>query len=114
MIFEHGSLYNAEGEVTGEAAVLGIERAAVRRPGHDVTLITYGGSLPKCLAAADELAASGVEAEVVDLRVLRPLDEATILASVRGHPPRRGRGRGVAHRQPGRRGERADHGGRLL
>jgi pyruvate dehydrogenase E1 component beta subunit len=82
VIFEHGSLYNAEGEVTGEAAVLGIERAAVRRPGHDVTLITYGGSLPKCMAAADELAASGVEAEVVDLRVLRPLDEAAILASV--------------------------------
>ena len=61
--------------MTGEAAELGIERAAIRRPGGDVTLITYGGSLPKCLSAAEELAAEGVDAEVIDLRALRPLDD---------------------------------------
>ena len=82
VIFEHGSLYNAEGDVTGEAAELGIERAAIRRPGRDVTLITYGGSLPKCLSAAEVLAADGVDAEVIDLRTLRPLDDDTILGSV--------------------------------
>ena len=83
VIFEHGSLYNVEGEVTGEAAELGIERAAVRRRGGHVTFITYGGSLPKCLSAAEALAAEGVDAEVVDLRSLRPLDDDTVLGSVR-------------------------------
>ena len=56
--------------------------AAVRRPGNDLTLITYGGSLPKVLAAAEQLATDGIEAEVIDLRCLRPLDDATIMASV--------------------------------
>jgi pyruvate dehydrogenase E1 component beta subunit len=60
-----------------------IEHAAVRREGGDVSLITYGGSLPRCLAAADELAAAGISAEVLDLRVLRPLDRDAIAASVR-------------------------------
>jgi pyruvate/2-oxoglutarate/acetoin dehydrogenase E1 component len=64
------------------AKSLDIRRAAVRRPGSDVSLITYGGSLGKALQAADHLAAEGIEAEVVDLRVLRPLDVSTILASV--------------------------------
>jgi pyruvate/2-oxoglutarate/acetoin dehydrogenase E1 component len=59
-----------------------IDRAAVRRPGKDITLITYGGSLWKTLEAAETLAKDGIEAEVLDLRVLRPLDEAAILASV--------------------------------
>ncbi len=53
LIFEHGSLYNVEGDVTGDAAVLGIRTAAVRRVGSDVSIITYGGSLPKCLTAAE-------------------------------------------------------------
>jgi pyruvate dehydrogenase E1 component beta subunit len=82
VIFEHGSLYNVEGELPADAPEVDIVRAAVRRPGADVSLLTYGGSLPKALAAADELAAAGIDAEVVDLRVLRPLDEAAILASV--------------------------------
>jgi pyruvate dehydrogenase E1 component beta subunit len=81
VIFEHGSLYNAEGEA-GDAEEAPMDRALVRRPGTDVTLVTYGGSLPVALAAADQLAAAGVEAEVVDLRCLRPLDTVTILASV--------------------------------
>ena len=59
-----------------------IRTAAVRRTGSDVTLITYGGSLPKTLQAADRLAQDGVAAEVIDLRCLRPLDMTTVLASV--------------------------------
>jgi pyruvate dehydrogenase E1 component beta subunit len=54
----------------------------VRRAGRDVALITYGGCLPKALAAAEALAAEGIEAEVLDLRVLRPLDTASIVAAV--------------------------------
>jgi len=80
-IFEHATLYPLEGELD-EAAAVDIERAAVRREGADVTLVTYGGSLWKCLEAAEQLAAEGVEAEVIDLRVLRPLDLDAVLASV--------------------------------
>jgi pyruvate dehydrogenase E1 component beta subunit len=82
VIFEHVQLYNLEGEMPGERNP-DIGAAAVRRAGRDVSLITYGGSLPKTLAAAETLAAEGIDAEVVDLRVLRPLDDETILASVR-------------------------------
>jgi len=82
VIFEHVMLYNNEEEVDPGVAV-DITGARVRRAGADVSLITYGGSLPKTLSAAQQLAAEGVEAEVIDLRVLRPLDTATILASVR-------------------------------
>ncbi len=82
VIFEHVQLYNAEEELP-EARNTDIASAAVRRAGRDVALITYGGSLPKALAAAQVLAGEGIEAEVVDLRVLRPLDETTILDSVR-------------------------------
>lgn len=55
----------------------------MRRAGRDVSLIAYGGCVPKALQAAQLLAAAGIEAEVVDLRVLRPLDTDTIVASVR-------------------------------
>lgn len=84
IIVEHVGLYNLEGDVPDPAGATAcdIERAAVRRTGTDVTLVTYGGSLPKVLAAAEELAGLGVAAEVVDLRVLRPLDMATVAASV--------------------------------
>jgi pyruvate dehydrogenase E1 component beta subunit len=82
LVFEHGSLYNVEGELADEPVTVGIDRAAVRRPGDDLTIVTYGGTLPKALEAADKLAADGVSAEVIDLRVLRPLDTATVLASV--------------------------------
>ena len=83
LIFEHGGLYNASGELAEGAGDVDISRAAVRRPGNDVTLICYGGTLPTTLAAAEELAASDIDAEVVDLRTLRPLDDATITGSVR-------------------------------
>ncbi|WP_158861751.1 alpha-ketoacid dehydrogenase subunit beta [Leifsonia sp. AG29] len=82
LIFEHGSLYPVSGELPEDAGAVDIERAAVRRPGTDVTLITYGGTLPLTLDAAETLATDGIEAEVIDLRVLRPLDDATILGSV--------------------------------
>ncbi|MEU8875943.1 alpha-ketoacid dehydrogenase subunit beta [Streptomyces javensis] len=82
LIFEHGVLYNASGELGPPAASANLDHAAVRRPGTDISLITYGGSLPKALMAADELAVDGVSAEVVDLRTLRPLDGETIAASV--------------------------------
>ncbi|SER70871.1 alpha-ketoacid dehydrogenase subunit beta [Lentzea albida] len=83
LIFEHNGLYNLAGELADDAGPVDITRAAVRRPGRDVTLITYGGSLTKTLAAADDLAAGGIEAEVVDLRTLRPLDSDTVLECVR-------------------------------
>jgi len=82
LIFEHVLLYNMEGDLAADAGPVPIEGAAVRREGTDISLVTYGGSLFKCLAAAEELAADGIAAEVIDLRCLRPLDEATILASV--------------------------------
>jgi pyruvate dehydrogenase E1 component beta subunit len=84
LIFEHAALYNSEGELPdGVPPVVDIHSAKVRREGRDVSLITHGGSLHKTLAAAEELAALGISAEVVDLRVLRPLDDATLMASVR-------------------------------
>lgn len=82
VIFEHGGLLNASGELADPPPEVDIRTAAVRRPGRDVTLIAYGGTVQKALDAAQALAARGVEAEVVDLRVLRPLDEAAVLASV--------------------------------
>jgi pyruvate dehydrogenase E1 component beta subunit len=83
LIFEHGSLYNVAGELDDDAGAVDIDTAAVRRAGADITLITYGGTLPAVLDAAGQLAAEGIDAEVLDLRTLRPLDEAAILASVR-------------------------------
>ncbi|MBP8307506.1 MAG: alpha-ketoacid dehydrogenase subunit beta [Burkholderiaceae bacterium] len=82
LFFEHAQLYNLEGEVDDDASV-DITSASVRRAGTQVSLITYGGSLPKAMIAADTLAGLGISAEVIDLRVLRPLDDATIMASVR-------------------------------
>jgi pyruvate dehydrogenase E1 component beta subunit len=82
LIFEHVVLYNAEGELDPTVTAVDIRAARVRRTGNDLTLLTYGNSLPKCLAAADALARDGIEAEVIDLRVLRPLDTATIGRSV--------------------------------
>ena len=84
LIFEHAQLYNMEGELPdGDPPKVDICSARVRRVGSDVSLITHGGCLPKALQAAKELAALGISAEVVDLRVLRPLDDATLMASVR-------------------------------
>jgi pyruvate/2-oxoglutarate/acetoin dehydrogenase E1 component len=81
LIFENVMLYNTKGEV-GDPSAIRLQGAAVRRPGADLSLLTYGGSLPKALAAAEQLSGQGVDVEVVDLRCLRPLDDATIMASV--------------------------------
>jgi len=83
LIFEHAQLYNLEGELSGDTAAEDICHAKVRRPGKDVSLITYGGTLGKTLEAAQTLASAGIDAEVIDLRVLRPLDDECILNSVR-------------------------------
>jgi pyruvate dehydrogenase E1 component beta subunit len=83
LIFEHGSLYNVTGELDEDAGPVDIDTAAVRRPGNDLSLVTYGGTLPAVLDAAGQLADEGIDAEVLDLRTLRPLDEPAILASVR-------------------------------
>jgi pyruvate dehydrogenase E1 component beta subunit len=82
LIFEHGSLYNVPGELAEDAGAVDITSAAIRRPGADVSLITYGGTLPLTLEAAEQLSDDGIDAEVLDLRTLRPLDDAAILSSV--------------------------------
>ncbi len=82
IIFEHVGLYNVSADLE-EMVPTDIATAALRHTGGDVTIIAYGGCVPKALDAADELAAAGVECDVIDVRVLRPLDDATILESVR-------------------------------
>jgi pyruvate dehydrogenase E1 component beta subunit len=82
IIFEHVMLYNMEGDLPLDVMEVDISQARTRRDGRDVSLITYGGSLFKTLQAAQELAAEGIEAQVIDLRVLRPLDTKMIIDSV--------------------------------
>ena len=82
IIFEHVGLYNISADIE-ELAPTDITTAALRRTGGDATVIAYGGCVPKALEAAEELAAAGIECDVIDLRVLRPLDDTTILESVR-------------------------------
>jgi pyruvate dehydrogenase E1 component beta subunit len=81
-IFEHALLYPMEGELDQNVTAVDIRNASVKREGHDVTLITISGSLFKTLEAAASLSSKNIEAEVIDLRVLRPLDTTTILSSV--------------------------------
>jgi pyruvate/2-oxoglutarate/acetoin dehydrogenase E1 component len=83
LIFEHVVLYNAEDTLNPAVTAVDIAHAKVRRMGGDVSLVTYGNGLPKCLQAAEQLAGEGTSAEVIDLRVLRPLDMATVAESVR-------------------------------
>ncbi|HVE72290.1 MAG TPA: transketolase C-terminal domain-containing protein [Thermoanaerobaculia bacterium] len=83
MFFTDIGLIYTPGEVPDGDHVVPIGKAAVRREGSDVTLISYAKTVHTCLAAAEVLDASGVSAEVIDLRSLKPLDEETILASVR-------------------------------
>jgi pyruvate dehydrogenase E1 component beta subunit len=83
LLFEHASLYNTSAELTEGAGAVDISRAALRRRGNDVSLIAYGGTLRIALEAAATLASAGTEADVIDLRTLRPLDDETIIESVR-------------------------------
>ncbi len=83
LIFEHVGLYGRSGPVGARSDAGDPERAVIRRPGRDLSLITFGGTLPMVLDAATELFGDGVDAEVVDLRCLRPLDTSTMVESVR-------------------------------
>ncbi|MFT6987830.1 MAG: pyruvate dehydrogenase E1 component beta subunit [Psychromonas sp.] len=83
IIFEHVMLYNMEAELPEKQTIAPMEKAVIRRTGHDLSIITWGGCLYKALDAAEQLKTLGIDAEVVDLRCLRPLDRATILDSVR-------------------------------
>ncbi len=82
IIFEYTSLLNLEGEIPANAGAVDISKAKVRREGKDISIITYGTGLYKSLDAANELATAGIDAEVIDLRSLRPLDEETVFTSV--------------------------------
>jgi len=83
LIFEQQVMYNMSGELSDPPPVVDIDHAAVRHPGTDVSVITYGSCLPKSMKAAEMLDAEGISIEVVDLRTLRPLDQDTIFESVR-------------------------------
>ena len=80
ILFEHVQLYALEDDV--EPGPVDLDRAAIRRAGNDVSIITYGGSVPRALAAADTLATENIAADVIDLRTLRPLDIDTLVASL--------------------------------
>jgi pyruvate dehydrogenase E1 component beta subunit len=82
ILFEHVQLYAVEDDLADDAGAVALDGAAVRRPGRDATVITYGGSLVKAMAAADQLADAGIDVEVIDLRSLRPLDADTVVGSV--------------------------------
>jgi pyruvate/2-oxoglutarate/acetoin dehydrogenase E1 component len=82
IIFENAYLYPMEGELPADAGPVEIEHATLRRSGRDVTLFAFGGGLHRTLKAAEQLAGEGIDAEVIDLRVLRPLDTPVILESV--------------------------------
>ena len=83
VFFEHKGLFASRGERAPEGHVVPLGEAAIARPGTDVTVVALAATVPIALSAAAELAASGVEPEVIDLRCLVPLDMATVLASVR-------------------------------
>lgn len=82
LIFEHALLFQETQEIDAAFVAADLDRAAILREGQDVTLICYGGMVPRTLKAAAELETAGISAEVIDLRTLRPLDRATILVSV--------------------------------
>ena len=83
IFIEHKLLYNTRGPVPAGDHVEPLGRCAVRRPGRDVTLVATSRMVLEALAAAEALAEDGIEAEVIDVRTLRPLDAETIVASVR-------------------------------
>jgi pyruvate dehydrogenase E1 component beta subunit len=82
IIFEYTSMLNLEKEIDSDAGAVDISKAKVLKEGKDISIITYGAGVYKSLEAATELATIGIDVEVVDLRVLRPMDEETFLASV--------------------------------
>jgi pyruvate dehydrogenase E1 component beta subunit len=83
VIFEHATLYGLEGDLPVDSAPVDIDQAAILRTGRDVTIVAYSANVHKAVKAARRLAADNIDAEVIDLRSLRPLDDATIMGSVR-------------------------------
>ena len=84
VFIEHKLLYNTKGEVPDGEHVLPIGRADIKRSGRDVTIVAYSRMLLLALEAAMQLADKGIEAEVIDLRTIEPLDMDTVIASVKG------------------------------
>jgi len=82
LFFEHKSLYATKGEVEEGEIVEEMGRAVIRRAGRDVTIVALAAMVPRALAAAEVLAGEGIEAEVIDLRCLVPLDVTTLATSV--------------------------------
>jgi pyruvate dehydrogenase E1 component beta subunit len=82
VFFEHKGLFAAKGPAAPPGHVVELGQAATVRPGGDVTIVALAATVPMALSAADQLAAGGISAEVIDLRCLVPLDMATVLASV--------------------------------
>lgn len=83
LIFENSLLYNSQGTLDTNAKPLPIKKAVVKRPGKDLTILAYGINLFKALDAAKILEKEEIDAEVIDLRSLRPLDDETIMTSVK-------------------------------
>lgn len=81
LFIEHATLYQSRGEVPDGDYVVPIGKSTVARPGKDVTIVTYSKMLETSTKAADELAKEGIEAEIVDLRTLRPLDMEPVITS---------------------------------
>jgi pyruvate/2-oxoglutarate/acetoin dehydrogenase E1 component len=83
IFFEHKKLYEVEGEIPDEEYLVPLGTADVKRPGSDVTIVTYSYMVSKSLAAAEQLAREGIDVEVVDLRTVDPIDEEAIIGSVK-------------------------------
>ena len=83
LFIEHKLLYNTKGEVPDQDYVVPLGQAEIKRAGRDITLVSYSRTLLLALEAAESLARRGIEAEVVDLRSIEPLDMATVIQSVR-------------------------------
>lgn len=83
MFIEHKMLYKEKGPVPEEEYIIPLGVADIKRPGKDVTLVTYSRMVLRSLIAADTLAAEGIDVEVIDLRTLKPLDIDTIVTSVK-------------------------------
>ena len=114
IIFEHVMLYNVTGSLSADGGPVDIGKAVIRRPGRDVTLIAYGGTLGKTLDAAETLAADenrGGGHRPAVAEAARYRDHTRLRFP---DPPRRDRGRGLANRQSGRRNQLHHHGGSVL
>jgi pyruvate dehydrogenase E1 component beta subunit len=84
IFIEHKLLYNTKGEVPEGEYAIPIGKAEIKRDGRDITIVSYSRTLLFALEAAGKLAQQGIEAEVIDLRTIEPLDTDTILESIRG------------------------------